>query len=35
VPKSIPGGPGEGFRLNDLELLREIEKVLTAGCEGP
>jgi hypothetical protein len=34
VPESIPGGPGEGFRLNDLELLREIEKALTAGCEG-
>lgn len=34
VPESIPGGPGEGFRLNDLELLREIENILTAGCEG-
>jgi imidazolonepropionase-like amidohydrolase len=34
IPEAVPGGPGKGFRLNDLELLREIEKVLTAGCEG-
>jgi creatinine amidohydrolase len=33
VPESVPGGPGQGFRVNDIELLREIEKVLTAGCE--
>jgi len=33
VPESVPGGPGEGFPVNDIELLREIEKVLTAGCE--
>jgi CubicO group peptidase (beta-lactamase class C family) len=33
VPEAVPGGPGQGFRVNDLELLREIEKVLTAGCE--
>jgi hypothetical protein len=33
VPESVPGGPGEGFPVNDIELLREIEKVLTTGCE--
>jgi hypothetical protein len=33
MPESIPGGPGEGFPVNDKELLREIEKILTAGCE--
>jgi hypothetical protein len=32
MPESIPGGPGEGFPVNDKELLREIEKILTAGC---
>jgi|GEM_PF-231416 len=32
LPESVPGGPGEGFRVNDIELLTEIEKVLTAGC---
>jgi hypothetical protein len=34
VPEAVPGGPGQGFRVNDLELLREIETVLTAGCGG-
>jgi hypothetical protein len=32
VPESIPGGPGEGFPVSDIELLSAIEKVLTAGC---
>jgi hypothetical protein len=32
VPESVPGGPGEGFPVNDIGLLTEIEKVLTAGC---
>ncbi len=33
VPASVPGGPGEGFPVNDIKLLTELEKVLTAGCE--
>jgi creatinine amidohydrolase/Fe(II)-dependent formamide hydrolase-like protein len=33
VPETVPGGPGEGFPVNDIGLLTEIEKVLTAGCE--
>jgi hypothetical protein len=33
VPESVPGGPGEEFPVNDIGLLTEIEKVLTAGCE--
>jgi quinol monooxygenase YgiN len=32
VPESVPGGPGAGFPVNDIELLEEIQKVLTAGC---
>jgi hypothetical protein len=32
VPESVPGGLGEGFPVNDIGLLTEIEKVLTAGC---
>ncbi len=32
VPESVPGGPGERFRVNDIGLLTVIEKVLTAGC---
>jgi uncharacterized protein len=32
VPESVPGGPGEGFPVNDIGLLEEIQKVLTAGC---
>jgi creatinine amidohydrolase/Fe(II)-dependent formamide hydrolase-like protein/quinol monooxygenase YgiN len=33
VPESVPGGPGAGFPVNDVQLLEEIQKVLTAGCE--
>jgi quinol monooxygenase YgiN len=32
VPESVPGGPGAGFPVNDIGLLEEIQKVLTAGC---
>jgi hypothetical protein len=32
VPESVPGGPGAGFRVNDVQLLEEMQKVLTAGC---
>jgi hypothetical protein len=33
LPESVQGGPGEGFPVNDFELLTSIEKILTAGCE--
>jgi hypothetical protein len=32
VPESVPGGPGEGFPVNDVGLLEEIQRILTAGC---
>jgi hypothetical protein len=32
VPESVPGGPGAGFPVTDIELLEEIQKLLTAGC---
>jgi quinol monooxygenase YgiN len=32
APESVPGGPGAGFPVNDVQLLDEIQKVLTAGC---
>jgi hypothetical protein len=32
VPESVPGGPGEGFPVTDIELLEDIQNVLTAGC---
>jgi hypothetical protein len=33
-PDVVPGGPGEGFLVNDVPLLREIERVLTHGCSA-
>jgi hypothetical protein len=32
LPESVPGGPGAGFQVNDIGLLEEILKVLSAGC---
>jgi hypothetical protein len=32
VPESVPGGPGAGFPVNDIELLGAIQTMLTAGC---
>jgi serine-type D-Ala-D-Ala carboxypeptidase/endopeptidase len=34
-PDVVPGGPGEGFRVNDVPLLQAIERVLTHGCPAP
>lgn len=31
-PDVVPGGPGEGFLVNDVPLLQAIERVLTHGC---
>ena len=31
-PGRVPGGPGEGFPVNDVPLLRAIESVLSQGC---
>jgi hypothetical protein len=31
-PGVVPGGPGEGFPVNDVPLLLAIENVLTQGC---
>jgi hypothetical protein len=31
-PDAVPGGPGEGFPVNDVPLLQAIERVLTHGC---
>ena len=31
-PDVVPGGPGEGSLVNDVPLLREMERVLTHGC---
>jgi hypothetical protein len=31
-PSEVPGGPGEGFPVNDVPLLQAIESVLTHGC---
>lgn len=31
-PDIVPGGPGEGFLVNDIPLLQAIERVLTDGC---
>lgn len=32
MPTAVPGGPGEGFPVNDVGLLRAVQDVLTAGC---
>jgi hypothetical protein len=31
-PDAVPGGPGEGFPVNDVQLLQAMERVLTHGC---
>jgi hypothetical protein len=31
-PDVVPGGPGEGFLVNDVPLLQAIERVLTHDC---
>jgi hypothetical protein len=31
-PDVVPGGPGEGFPVNDVQLLQAMERVLTHGC---
>jgi hypothetical protein len=31
-PDVVPGGPGEGFQVNDIPLLQAIERVLIHGC---
>jgi hypothetical protein len=32
MPTSVPGGPGEGFPVNDVGLLTAVQDILTAGC---
>jgi hypothetical protein len=31
-PGEVPGGPGEGFPVNDVPLLQAMERLLTHGC---
>jgi hypothetical protein len=33
MPLEVPGGPAKGFSVNDIELLRKIEKLLSADCD--
>jgi hypothetical protein len=33
IPTKVPGGPGKGFSVNDIELLRKIEMLLSADCD--